>query len=82
MQYNYLQVTHTKTGDVLGQTLTFNTRDEWLLEYHTKMKNAINNEDVIGMSIKVVDGNLNDVFSEQWIRETPEPTPEPEEVQE
>ena len=67
--YNYLQVKHTKTGDVLGQTLTYNTRDEWLLEYHTQMKNAINNADVIGMSILVVDGQLNQVFSENWVRE-------------
>ena len=62
--FNYLQVQHTTTGDVLGQTLTFPTRDEWLLEYHTKMKNAINNPDVIGMSILVVDSQLKTVFSE------------------
>ena len=67
--FNYLQVKHTKTGDVLGQTLTFNTRDEWLLEYHSQMKNAINNADVIGMSIKVLDSQLNDVFSDNWVRE-------------
>ena len=67
--YNYLQVKHTKTGDILGQTLTFNTRDEWLLEYHQQMKNAISNPDVIGMSIKAVDSQLNDVFSNNWVRE-------------
>lgn len=67
--FNYLQVQHTKTGDVLGQTLTFSTRDEWLLEYHTKMKNAINNPDVIGMSIIVLDGQLNIVHKENWVRE-------------
>ena len=67
--FNYLQVQHTTTGDVLGQTLTFPTRDEWLLEYHTKMKNAINNPDVIGMSILVVDSQLKTVFSENWVRE-------------
>ena len=65
----YQQVQHTTTGDVLGQTLTFNTRDEWLLEYHTKMKNAINNPDVIGMSIVVLDGQLNIVHKENWVRE-------------
>ena len=69
--YNYLQVKHTKTGDVLGQTLTFNTRDEWKLEYHSQMKNAINNLDVLGMSILVVDGNLRKVFEENWVREVP-----------
>ena len=77
--YNYLQVKHTKTGDVLGQTLTFNTTDEWKLEYHQQMKNAINSKDVIGMSILVVDSQLNTVFSENWIRETTtsvEPTTE------
>lgn len=67
--YNYLQVKHTTTGDILGQTLTFNTRDEWLLEYHQQMKNAINNPDVIGMSILVVDSQLKTVFSENWVRE-------------
>ena len=66
--YNYLQVKHTNTGDVLGQTLTFESRDAWMLEYHTQMKNAINNADVIGMSILVVDSQLNQVFSEQWVR--------------
>lgn len=68
--YNYLQVKHTTSGDVLGQTLTFNTTDAWLLEYHTQMKNAINNPEVIGMSILVVDGQLNRVFDENWVRET------------
>lgn len=67
--FNYLQVQHTTTGDVLGQTLTFPTRDEQLLEYHTKMKNAINNPDVIGMSINVLDGQLRSVFPENWVRE-------------
>ena len=67
--FNYLQVKHTKTGDVLGQTLTFNTRDEWLLEYHAQMKNAINNADVLGMSIVVLDENLYQVFSDNWVRE-------------
>ena len=69
MNYNYLQVKHTKTGDVLGQTLTFDTNDEWKLEYHSQMKNAINNADVLGMSILVVDMQLNKVFEDNWIRE-------------
>lgn len=68
MRYNYLQVKHTKTGDVLGQTLTFDTTDEWLLEYHTQMKNAINNPEVLGMSILVVDMQLNKVFEDNWVR--------------
>lgn len=75
--FNYLQVKHTKTGDVLGQTLTFNTTDEWKLEYHSQMKNAINNADVLGMSILVVDMQLNKVFEDNWNREvvtTPTPT--------
>lgn len=67
--FNYLQEKHTTSGDVLGQTLTFDSRDAWLLEYHTQMKNAINNADVIGMSILVVDGQLNTVFNENWVRE-------------
>ena len=74
----YQQIQHTTTGDVLGQTLTYNTRDEWLLEYHTKMKNAINNPDVIGMSIIILDNQLNSVFKENWVREatqTPAQTP-------
>ena len=70
--YNYLQIKHTKTGDVLGQTLTFTTRDEWLLEYHSQMKNAINNNDVLGMSILVVDEQLHTVFTENWVREASE----------
>lgn len=69
MQYNYLQVKHTKTGDVLGQTLTFDSVDAYLLEYHTQMKNAINNADVLGMDIKVLDMQLNQVFEDKWIRE-------------
>lgn len=69
MKYNYLQVKHTTSGDVLGQTLTFNSTDEWLLEYHSQMKNAINNADVLGMSILVVDMQLNKVFEDNWIRE-------------
>ena len=76
--FNYLQVKHTKTGDILGQTLTFATTDEWLLEYHSQMKNAINNTDVLGMSIIVLDGQLNTVFSDNWVREIPEPEPQGE----
>jgi len=76
--FNYLQVKHTKTGDVLGQTLTFNSTDAWLLEYHSQMKNAINNADVLGMSIIVLDGQLNTVFSDNWVREIPEPEPQGE----
>ena len=74
----YQQIQHTTTGDVLGQTLTYNTRDEWLLEYHTKMKNAINNPDDIVMSIIILDNQLNSVFKENWVREatqTPAQTP-------
>lgn len=67
--FRYLQVKHTTEGDVDGQTLTFNTRDEWQLEYHQQMKNAINNPDVIGMSINVLDNQLNSVFKENWVRE-------------
>ena len=77
--FNYLQVKHTKTGDVLGQTLTFNTKDEWLLEYHQQMKNAINNAEVIGMDILVVDGQLNQIFRDKWIRETIVTSPTTEE---
>lgn len=66
--YNYIQVKHTTSGDVLGQTLTFNTYDEWLLEYHQQMKNAINNADVLGVSVKVLDMQLNVVFTDNWIR--------------
>jgi len=66
---NYLQVKHTKTGDVLGQTLTFDNKDSMLLEYHAQMKNAINNQDVLGMDILVVDEQLNQVFRDKWIRE-------------
>ena len=68
--YNYLQVKHTKTSDELGQTLTFESTDAWKLEYHHQMKNAINNKDVLGMSILVVDEQLKTVFSENWIRES------------
>jgi len=68
--YNYIQVKHTTSGDVLGQTLTFNTYDEMLLEYHQQMKNAINNADVLGMDISVLDMQLNVVFSDKWIRGT------------
>ena len=77
--YNYLQVSHKKTGDVLGQTLTFNTTDAWLLEYHTKMKNAINDTDVLGMSILVVDNNLDKVFEDNWVRETAPEVTQPQE---
>ena len=69
MKYNYLQVKHTTSGDVLGQTLTFESTDAWKLEYHTQMKNAINNADVLGMSILVVDMQLNKVFEDNWVRE-------------
>lgn len=68
MQYNYLQVKHTKTGDVLGQMLTFDSVDAYLLEYHTQMKNAINNADVLAIDIKVLDMQLNQVFEDKWIR--------------
>ena len=67
--FNYLQVKHTTEGDVLGQTLTFNTRDQWLLEYHAQMKNAINNPDVLGMSILVINDQLSQEFYENWVRE-------------
>lgn len=67
--YSYLQVKHTKTGDILGQTLTFESVDAYLLEYHTQMKNAINNADVLGMSIIVLNNYLREVFTCEWIRE-------------
>ena len=76
--FRYLQVKHTTEGDVDGQTLTFNTRDEWLLEYHQQMKNAINNPDVIGMSINILNNQLNSVFKYDWVRQatqTPTQTP-------
>lgn len=69
MKYNYIQVKHTKTGDVLGQTLTFDSKDEYKLEYHTQMKNAINNADVLGLDVLVVDMQLNKEFEDKWIRE-------------
>lgn len=67
--FSYLQVKHTKEGDVHGQKLMFDRRDEWLLEYHTQMKNAINNSDVIGMDIIVLNNQLKVVFSYNWTRE-------------
>ena len=67
--FSYLQVKHTTEGDVHGQTLMFDHRDEWLLEYHTQMKNAINNSDVIGMDIIVLNSQLKVVFSYNWTRE-------------
>lgn len=70
INYNYMQVKHTTEGDVLGQTLSYDTYDEWLLEYHTQMKNAINNTKVLGMSILVVDEQLKTVYSENWIRDS------------
>lgn len=77
MKYNYIQVKRTKTGDVLGQTLTFESTDAWKLEYHTQMKNAINNADVLGLDVLVVDMQLNQVFADKWIREVvAEPTQE------
>lgn len=69
MKYNYIQVKHTKTGDILGQTLTFDSKDEYKLEYHTQMKNAINNADVLGLDVLVVDMQLNKEFEDKWIRE-------------
>ena len=79
--FNYVQVKHTKSGDVLGQTLTFNNVDQYLLEYHSQMKNAINNQDVLGMSILVLDEQLHQVFSDNWVRyiEPVEPEETPEE---
>lgn len=71
---SYLQVKHTKTGDIHGQKLEFNTTDEMLLEYHSQMKNAINNADVIGMSINVLNDQLTSIdgFPKQWFREVTE----------
>lgn len=66
---NYIQVKHTTEGDVLGQTLTFEKRDQWLLEYHSQMKNAINNPAVIGLDVVVLDNQLHQVFSDSWVRE-------------
>ncbi len=77
--FNYVQVKHTKTGDVLGQTLTFENVDQYLLEYHAQMKNAINNQDVLGMSILVLDEQLHHVFSDNWVRYVEPVEPEPEE---
>lgn len=69
MNYTYLQVQHTKTGDVLGQPLSYDTKDEYLAEYHQKMKNAIANSDILGMDVLVVDMQLAEVFRDKWIRE-------------
>ena len=66
--YNYIQVKHTTSGDVLGQTLTFETYDAMLLEYHQQMKNAINNADVLGVDVKVFDMQLNIILADKWIR--------------
>ena len=80
MIFNYLQIKHTESkGDVVGQTLTFKNPDEWELEYCTQLKNAINNTDVNGISILVLDEQLNAVFSKDWKRYV-EPKPEPEPV--
>lgn len=83
-QFTYLQVQHSKTGDTMGQPLSYDTRDEYLAEYHQKMKNAINNPDILGMDILVVDMQLAEVFRDKWIREIApvEPEPTPEEPQE
>ena len=70
--YQYLQIKHTKTGDVLGQTLTFDSRDAYLLEYASQLKNAINNADVLGIDILVLNKQLQTEFSYKWIRETTE----------
>ena len=66
--YNYIQVKHTTSGDVLGQTLKFETYDAMLLEYHQQMKNAINNADVLGVDVKVFDMQLNIILADKWIR--------------
>lgn len=78
--FNYLQIKHTESkGDVVGQLLTFNTPDEWLLEYTSQLKNAINNKDVMGLSILVTDAHNSSIFSQEWERYV-EPQPEPEPV--
>lgn len=78
--FKYLQTKHTESkGDVVGQQLTFNTPDEWLLEYTSQLKNAINNADVMGLSILVTDLHHNAVFQQEWVRYV-EPQPEPEPV--
>lgn len=80
MQYTYFQVKHTKSqGDVIGQALTFNSVDAYLLEYFSQMKNAINNEDVIGMDIMVADNQLNTPLRKSWTREV---VPQEEQPQE
>ena len=73
MRYHYLQVKHTTDkGDVLGQTLTFESRDEMLTKYHEQAKGAINDKTVGSISILVVDDQLNTVFKETWMREPAE----------
>lgn len=73
MKYNYLQVKHTTEGDVLGQTLTFDAWDAMLLEYHQQMKNAINNVDILGVDVTVLDMHLNTVFVDKWVRDEHDP---------
>ena len=67
--FTMLIVRHEKTGDVLGQPLSYETKDAYLLDYHSKMKNAMNDANVLGVDVLVVDMQLNKVFEDKWIRE-------------
>ena len=77
--YNYVQVKHKAGEDVLGQMLSFDTWDEMLLEYHQQMKNAINNAEILGMDVSVLDMHLNVVFADKWIRGAHDGNPQTEE---
>lgn len=68
--FHFLVVKHTITGDVVGQMLSYENYDSMLLEYHSQMKNAINNPDINGMSINVLDDNMVSItgFPKRWVR--------------
>lgn len=68
--YIFIMVQHLKSGDVVAQSLTYESNDAWEAKYHAEMSYAIANEDFIGLSVLVTDSSLRSVFSRNWIRET------------
>lgn len=70
MSYVFTGVQHLKSGDVVIPALGFETKDAYLQKYHHEMDYAMNNEDFLGLGIKVYDTvSVQDVLIDNWVRE-------------
>ena len=66
--YYFTGVQHTKDGDVAIPVLGYETVDGYRQKYHHEMDYAMSNENFLGLSIIVFDGNGSVVLSDNWVK--------------